>query len=88
MAVKRKFGTRPYVELCEWIEANGGKVRLGRTMDSFTLVVEAPSTISPHRVAGYAFGDISELDEHALLILIWLSDQNVRPRADGDAATV
>jgi hypothetical protein len=61
-----------YDALCGWIDSNGGKVRLGRTNGCFTLVVDAPAEAHTHRVAGYAFGDIAELDSHALLILRWL----------------
>jgi hypothetical protein len=85
MAAKRQGAPGPYVALCEWIDANGGTIRLGRTGKYFTLVVEAPPAARPQRVAGYAFTDIAELDRHALLILNWLS-QHPHPRLGGDAA--
>lgn len=32
----------PYRTLCEWAQANGGRIRLGRAGENFMLVVEAP----------------------------------------------
>jgi hypothetical protein len=65
---------------------DGGTIRLGRTGECFTLVVDAPAAARSQRVAGYAFTEIAELDYHALLILSWLSEQNPYTRLGRDAA--
>jgi hypothetical protein len=62
-----------YVTLCERIEAEGGRIRLGRTGQAFMLVVDGPP--GPARAAAYVFTDISRLNEHAALILRWLETE-------------
>ena len=84
--MKRQGCSGPYFELCEWIEAHGGKVRLGRTEGCFTLVVDAPPADQAQRVAGYAFADLADLGRHARLVLTWLADHDLYPRQGGKAA--
>lgn len=63
-----------YQRLCDLIDERGGRVRLGRSGDTFMLVVDAPPDAGWSRMAGFAYKRPEELDFHAGLILRWLRE--------------
>jgi hypothetical protein len=66
---------RPYVALCDDVEMAGGHVRLIRDAEGFALVVDLPTSakLRRFRFGGLSFSTISDLDDVADALRLWVA---------------